>query len=60
MLDDTRLPPQPPVPRRWAPIIWSVLIVGLVIAFVAIPSFRHSVLSGWDVTKAFFKKLFGF
>jgi hypothetical protein len=60
MLHDAPLPPQPALPTPWSKIFGWVLFFGLVIAFIAIPSFRHQVISGWEMSLAFFKKLFGF
>jgi hypothetical protein len=53
-------PPQPPVPRSWSKIIGLVVVVGLVVAYFVIPSFRNNVVSIWGITVAFFKKIFGF
>jgi hypothetical protein len=52
--------PQPPVPWPWARIAGWLIVVGLVVAFVAVPSFRNNVTYAFGVTKAFFAKLLGF
>jgi hypothetical protein len=60
MLDKIDLPPQPLPPRRWSTIIWPIVVVGVVVIFFAVPSFRNSVVAAWDGSKTFLRKLFGF
>jgi hypothetical protein len=52
--------PQPPLPPPWGKIAGWLVVIGLLIAFVAVPSFRNNVLHAFDVTKRFFASLFGF
>jgi hypothetical protein len=52
--------PQPSLPLPWAKIAGWLIIVGLVVAYIAVPSFRNNVVYAWGVTKTFFLKLFGF
>lgn len=52
--------PQPPLPLPWGKIAVWLLVLGFVVAFAFVPSFRHQVTHMWDVTIRFFSKLFGF
>jgi hypothetical protein len=61
MLEPTKpSAPQPPVPPPWGKIAFWLIVIGLIVAFAVVPSFRHKVTHAWDVTIRFFGKLMGF
>jgi hypothetical protein len=52
--------PQPPIPWPWGKIATWLVVIGLVVAFAVVPSFRNNVIHVWTVSKTFFARLFGF
>jgi hypothetical protein len=54
------LPPPRPLGRRWSTIIWAVVIIGLVVAFIEIPSWNRAAGTAWDAGRDLFRKLFKF
>ena len=58
MLEPSTPRPQPPLPYRWSRIIGWAIIIGLVVAFTAIPSWRHFAVVVWNGAVVVVKKLF--
>jgi hypothetical protein len=52
--------PQRPLPRPWGKYVSWLVVIGLVVAFFAVQSFHDKVVNGWEVTRTFFARLFGF
>jgi hypothetical protein len=52
--------PQPRLPVPWARIATWLIVIGLVVAFFAVPSFHDKVVNAAAVSKTFFARLFGF
>lgn len=61
MFEPTKtLTPQPPLPRPWAKYATVAVVIGLVVAFFAVPTFHNNVVHGWETTRIFFARLAGF
>jgi hypothetical protein len=56
----TATTPQPPLPHPWGKYATWAVVIGLVLAFFAVPTFHNNVVQSWDVTRTFFARLAGF
>jgi uncharacterized membrane protein len=52
--------PQPPLPRPWAKYATWLILLGLVVAFFAVPSFHNNVVQTCNVSWTFLTRLLGF